>query len=651
MSGRYGVLIAGGLVGWLALGASAQDLPLPAEIGPTPIRFYSGNLSVGIFMNYWGTSPGGQASEVTPAMIEQLKRTSCTAMCDYPSWCCTEREEGQWDWSFYEANERILRENEIDYTVFCWLHFPPRWYEASERFVPYADLVTGATIPQLSLWSPDLGRIYDTYYGRLKERMGDRIAFIRLAMPSEYGEIGYCNGMTHWLRPQPNARQGYWCGDPHARESFRRGMLAKYGSLTASNRAWGTDFTTEDDIAPPDPETVTPRLGESAEARRYWLDFIDWYHEAWAVCLRDLTAIVRKHFPETEIIISLGYGSEKPMLGNDQARYIAVMHQLGLAAQTPGDIGFFATRRVSSACRHYGVPYFTEPPGDVPRDRQQNRIFMDLSNGTQTWFDYLPNLDQARDYFVEYKALLTGAPPVTDIAVWLSTADHWLHPELDWPKDALDLSETLRDAFDYEVIDDRMILDGALETLGIRRLLVLGTTWADPAVCSRIEQWNDQGGHLVIVGSPLLRDAHTGEERRSLPTSVAPVGEPTANADPEAADPSAAESPFLTETRGTGRYSVQTGRMHGVDDTVRALASLLGLAESEGGNPGRFHGDGRIDGVLTTHFAERVCFYNTRADASVRVRHGGETLDVLPRTIRTVIKTPAHAEDAPDSDR
>ena len=468
------------------------------SVGEMPMRFYSGNLSVGRFRNYWGTADGDEGM-ARPGQIVVLKRTGCTAMCDYTPWCVIEQEEGVWDFSFLKENIRRLKQASLEYNPFCWLHFAPKWYQDSDRFIPYQNLETGETIEQISLWSPDLPRVFDEFYRRLAEKVGKDIAVMRVAMPSEYGELGYCAGMTAWLRPQEHAGRAYWCGDPHARADFRKRMLARHGSLDKLNAAWGTDFVEEAAITMPDPKTAPGRTEESAQMRRYWLDFVDWYNQAWVVSMEQLNEIIRRHFPHQEMIYSLGYGTEQAVLGNDQGRHIEAMGRLGLSSQSPGNVGYIATRRVSSACRHYGVPYYTEPPGDVPRDRQLNRIYMDLANGVDCWFDYLQNLDRAKDYFFEYKEHFDGADPRTTVALWLPTVDHWLHPDQAWPIEANLISEPLRDLMAYELVDDRMVRDGALDSLGIRHLILAGADWLDEAAWKIVHAWVEAGGILVVL--------------------------------------------------------------------------------------------------------------------------------------------------------
>ena len=505
------VILIGPAIGWGAGKAPATKMP-PA-IGPAPIRFYSGNLSVGLFQHYWGTRKDGNNDPITPEMIALLKRCNCSAMCDYLAWCTTEREPGKWDFSFYRENADQLKVAGLKYCPFSWLHFPPKWYEQSDKFVPYRNLANGKTIPQMSLWSPETKRIYAEFYKQMAAALGPRIDFIRLAMPSEYGEIGYCTGMTKWLREQPDAEQGYWCGDPCARADFTRKMMERYGSVEAINKAWKKTYKSESDIAMPDVTGDYTVWFKSNTGRTHWLDFVEWYQQSWPEFMAEAVGIVRKYYPNKEIIFSLGYGEERASQGNDVGRHVAQMSRLKTAAQTPGAIGYLPTRRVSSACRAYGVPYYTEPPSGLNHNQEVERIWMDASNGTQTWFDYPYNLDPNLDVFVKYKRHLTGKSPICDVAIWLPTYHLWLHPQESYPISMHDTANFLRELCDYEVVDDRMIRDGGLEKLTIRVLALVEAVCLDGEALKALDRWVNAGGVLITFESKpaMIRNGDDGQ--------------------------------------------------------------------------------------------------------------------------------------------
>ena len=575
---------------FIALNAIAQtNISNTMEpIGPAPIRFYTGNLSVGLFTEYWGTTTNDFGT-MTDGIAEIMKRVNCKVICDYLTWCAIEQEPGKWDWSAHEKNARKLNAKGLGYNVFCWLHFPPKWYEESDKFVPYVNIENGKSIPQISLWSPNLPNIFENFYSRLSKKLGDKIEFFRLAMPTEYGEIGYCAGYTKWLRPQENAEPGYWCGDKFAQKDFRKAMLDLYGSVDKINEAWNTNFKSNDKISMPDTKKIPKEFKKSLPARQRWIDFIEWYQEAWTHCLTNVTKIVKKHFPDKELIASLGYGLENPKYGNDQGRHIETMKTLGLACQSPGDIGYFPTRRVSSACRHFKVPYFTEPPAGVPRERELNRIFMDISNGVETWFDYLDNMDQARDYFRKYKKHLTGAAPKTTVAIWHPTLDHWLHPEDAWSKSAIELSEPLRDVLAYEIVDDRMIKTGALKTLKVRQLILAGATWLDSNTWQKVHEWVESGGVLIVL-------------------QTEPISDITGNTD-------LWEKQVSKSSKKIGKGVVITVDKKNLSQNQ--LAELVGkLCESAGEKVGHpewnaKHVDGKVNNILSTIFDNKILYFNT----------------------------------------
>lgn len=554
--------------------------PPEVEIGPTLIPFYSGNLSVGWFMSYWGTGPEEATGAIDQAMIDTLKRCSCFSMCDYLAWCRAEPEPGEWDFSFYRANAEVLNAAGLSYNTFAWLHFPPRWFMDTDGYQPYQRVDTGAPMLQQSLWAPATLTLYDEFYRRLAEAMGDRIDFVRIAMPSEYGEIGYATGMTRWLVPDDNAETGYWCGDPYARGDFIDRMTERYGALEALNVAWSTDLTDWSQVAPPADPLALARAAQASPGgdRRRWLDFVDWYQSSWTRFAGAATQIVRHRLPERELILSLGYGGEPVPWGNDQSRHIRMMAEVDASCQSPGDIGYFATRRVSSACRHYGVPYYTEPPGSVDRSREVARIFYDASNGTDTWFDYPQNMDSARDLFAAYKEHLTGLDPVCDVAFILPSAWWWCRQDWHWPQRTLQMANGVRDRMDYEIVDELMIRDGALQNLGIRLAVLCEGDFMERDTLDALAAWVDAGGTLLFMGPSKLADAD------GRPHDVLTVP-------PMLSDP-------LAVAVGQGRL---------LNLGPEGLDALVDLTYAPGG-AARI--DGEADGVEATLMPDRILYYN-----------------------------------------
>ncbi len=479
--------------------AAETSQPLVGTVGPTKIRFYTGNLSVGYFMGYWGTGEQGPGDVATREYCDQMKSVSVTASCDYIAWCRAEAEPGEWDWGFYDNNERVLHENGLQYSVFCWLHFPPRWFMATREYVPYRCVEHDKPIQQTSIWAPGTLKVFERFYRQLAAHFGDKIDFLRLAMPAEYGEIGYPSGMTNWLVKQDHVHPGFWCNDSFARAAFEERMRTRYRTIPALNRAWGTSFASFDELEFPamaeDRSKLRNPLEMTPGERRWVLDFIGWYYDSQTEFAQKAIGIARTYFPDEEIIVSMGYASQLTVYGNDDVGVAKMCRDMRVACQTPGNIPYFCMKSLSSPCLFYGVPYYTEPPGSVNRDREVARIWSDASCGTQTYFDYPQNLLGARDIFAKYKDYLDGQPAVVDVAILFPTTDHRLRDE-DWPKRTIVGANVLRELLDYDLVDERMIQDSALDRYKL--LLAYDGNVMQVETLKHLGKWLKNGGVMLV---------------------------------------------------------------------------------------------------------------------------------------------------------
>lgn len=600
-------------------GARSLDSVFRQDPKQIPIPFYIGNMSVDLVVGHPIADPNNIPAN--DATIRRMRESGAFASVDYLAWRHVEKEPEQMDFSDYSQKATFMRANGMDYVPFSWVHFPPQWYLESEDFVPYENLATGETIPQVSLWSPDLERLFDRFYGALADQMGGEISFIRLAMPSEYGEIGYCAGYTNWLVSQPHAGPGFWCGDRFARADFRRDAMERYGSIEAVNKAWGTDFGTEEAIVLPDPAHWADLI-RSVEGRTRWLDFLDWYNGSMERGLETLVRVVRRHFPETEIVFSLGYAAERPTYGNDQGRYLKAAARLGIVPQSPTNVGHFAPRRVASASRFYGVPYVTEPPGVMNADQVLDRIFIEISNGTDVWFDYLGNLEAGRESLDAYRELLDGRRPDIDIALWHPTVDLELDPaNRNWSLQTGDVAEALRDAVDYHVMDDRMIRDGALEKLGISCLILAGGQWGERKAWEKVRAWVEAGGSFILGQGGPVTDAHGTTDLREL-----------LGADQKAVEAPSDMSTFAafaeSATRPLGKGHVLMLDTQSLPPAHKAEV-LARLAATTAQSPA-------IDGVLLSRFGDEVVLFNSTREGRTVSLQNGNTVDLPARSIRKV---------------
>jgi len=581
-------------------------------IGPTKIPFYTGNTSVHQLMMYWGTFAGPASDGETPERVARLKALSCFADCDYPCWCVAEKQQGKWDFSYYANNARLLHEAGLRYATFSWVHFPPKWFEESADFHPYVCAEHGEKLMQLSPWAPNLWELYRRYYTE-QSRAIPNVDLVRVSMPSDYGEIGYPAAMTSWLVPQNHAHMGYWCGDQYARADFRLEMKRKFRTLGALNTRWGTAFASWADVAYPDlvdekAARVARESGKFTDRRR-WLDFVEWYYGVWLRTMPKMAGLIREFYPGKPMVASVGYASEQTMIGNDYSAIPKVAKLAGLALQTPGNVGYYAQKRVSTACHFYGCRYYTEPPGDVPPDAEVARVFADISNGVQVYFEYPDNLDRARLQMRKYKNYMAGERPIVDVAIFNPTTDHRLEGGAGgFPANARALGDAGRDLFDYDVVDDYLVRDGALA--GYRVLVYCAGQVTEQFALRRIADWVRHGGVLVTWD---LGDVETVEGDRSIWRGLVGEDAPTKLSDVRTVGRFdwKAFGRLCVRRVGKGLVIRVPVRLEEHQILAEAVAQVtLHLADLCPGFRNAPLVDGVADGIQTTLLPSRVLYFN-----------------------------------------
>jgi hypothetical protein len=471
------------LISWLT-GADtmAQDL-VP------PIPFRTGNLSVGYLKAVV------QSKEIPPeGMLTQLdkyREMGILRVEDYVTLLALERSPNQWDWSYYDRNYEKVKEAGLEYGVYPWLHFAPDWYwtGASPKLDGFVNAKTGREIRMPSTWAPSTRQLYEMVYQRLKEHFGTRIDYFNAALPVDYGEVGYPAGMANWLVPVEGCEPGLWCGDKYARRDFRLFALERYGDVEGINQAWGTSWETAAEITyPADPSH-----------RRYWLDFVGWYYDSMTKFTVWTVDVARKFFPEIPIAVKVGHGSERYLYGSDYTMVPKMAAERGFICSYPGAIDYFPCKRIATACHFYGAATCTEPPGGVDATKEVERLFFDVCLGADEHFNYPGNLLGHPEVVRKYAPLLTGEDPVCPLAVFFPTTTHRLRPEEHFPHRLLVCCNPLRDLTDYDIVDEQMIRDGAVDGYGI--LLCPEVNVIETETVPFIESWVKGGGILLTAPS------------------------------------------------------------------------------------------------------------------------------------------------------
>ena len=564
--------------------AAEQDKP------PTVLM---GNLSVG-YLQWVVAGRQGELPPLdyaTPESLAELKAAGVTSIEDYITFLAASPIEERLDFGYYRRNAEVLEAAGMEYTVYPWLHFVPSWFETSGKYFPYECLEHSEATFSTSIWAPQTLDLWDWFYSELARQLGSHIKGIYLGMPADYGEVGMPVGMTDWLVPERHFHRGFWCGDRYARRAWVKWLETAYEDVAVLNEAWGEDFIDFNEVEYP---------GSPEEGRQRWLDFISFYMDSELDFLTQATGVVRKHFgKEMPLQIKLGYGGEFVEYGVDNGATCKLAAQLGITVRsTHGKLPYYFAKRISTPCKFYQAEYLTEPPSNVDRREEVWRLFSDASTGARVYFDYPQNIKPAADLLAEYGFLLTGEQPLVSVAVLFPTTDHRLKPDQANPPKLLEVANGLREFVDWDVVDEQLVLDGALENY---KVLV----WPEGKVMQveaqeKIAKWLRSGGILLKgfeePAEAVSGDAHTWNIVESaISTEVELPG-------------------FRVVIKPYGKGATVV-----LPSTVEAATQVL-LALEEGrlgslaARPVML--DHQADRVLVTLFADRVLLYNA-GDAPV----------------------------------
>jgi len=293
-----------------------------------------------------------------------------------------------------------------------------------------------------------------------------------------------------------------WCGDPRAVADFRRWLEAKYGGLEKLKAAWGT--------APESWEAVRPLKDEKAGPARAWLDTVDWYRDSMNRWTELWLKAATREMPRAPVYLCTG-GHAPPEHGSEfglQSK-LAAKHRAGVRITNEGSdypANFSVTRWVASACRFYGTFYGFEPAGPVDEKGIVARIYNATASGAKQLHHYADNLlgnPKAAENWRKYGGLMKLRSPKVEVAFWYPNRAVDLRREDVWRR----LRE-MREVCDYDIVDDGMIRDGALDRYRILVGVSGGPYEAD--ILRRVREWVRADRLLVLPEGPGLEIAAVG---------------------------------------------------------------------------------------------------------------------------------------------
>ncbi|GBC97117.1 hypothetical protein HRbin16_02937 [bacterium HR16] len=412
---------------------------------------------------------------------------------------------GQWDWTAAEEVYEHARREGFLFALFPHYAFLPKWYIEKEKPALTRCVEHNEEIPAISPWEPRFAGWLDRQWAAVAKQFGGatpRVDALVLGVHGDYGEAGLFSGARIASREQredwerrfgkAHNHRGFWCGDEQARASFRRAMLRKYGDLNALNKAWGTQFAKEEEVRYP---------RSPAEGRRWWLDFTHWYQNGVTYFASVVCRLSRRYFPNTLRILPVGFACEDVRYGADISALVKMAARYGAAVRSThagylplAENESFLLARIASACRFYGVPLWLETPGKLDARRQTEALFETIAQGASGFFDWAVNPTANEPVYEQNLRHLTTGQPVVDVAMFFPSTAMRLADVGEAPIMRAGCAQA-RDLFAFDIVDERMIRDGALDRY---RLLVFWEGMVvEQDVLDKIVEWVQAGGVVV----------------------------------------------------------------------------------------------------------------------------------------------------------
>lgn len=486
-----------------ALFAAGQMAADPAEAAPQPLA-----------LTFCGPDTLAPDTKDVDARLELLRSIGATSIQSYIYWNRIEKAPDVLDWSAYDREALKFKQHGLKWVPFVIMgpwYVTPEFVRQDPKITMYRCLEHGRDSGIPSLWSPRLRDYVRTYLRRFAEHYGPMgvIESVNIGITGDYGEAIY-SVIGNWPGAY-HSHNGYWCGDPLAEADFRRHMEKLYpDGIQALNRSWQTGYAGFAEVKPFSPT--------KAPSERAWQEFLAWYRGAMTDFAEFCLAATREAFPQADIYLCTG-GDMSPEHGSDffaqakvSAKYRAGIRITNESSSFPANVRY--TRMVASASRHYGTYFGHEPAAVVTPAGMVGRIFNAVTSGANQLFAYYtddivdvtgpaPAVGPSGMHLQRYRGLMNHLTPRIETAVYHANPSSQQVLSAEVSRTALaDYGEMLteiRRFIDYDLVDDRLIQEDALEHKNI--LIVASAQVMDARTTRRIADWVRKGGILFCLAS------------------------------------------------------------------------------------------------------------------------------------------------------
>ena len=481
--------------------------------------------------------------------FENCKKAGLTSVQSYFTWAEIEKEHGKFDFSTYDILVKKLKEHNLKWVPFFILgpnYATPKWFQESDECVYAKCLEHNKESKIQSIWNPFLPKQVDRFLKILSEHYENKsiLESICLGISGNWGESIYPVGGGFYK--DFHSHKGWWCGDKYAIQDFKKYIIKKYNSLDKLNIAWKTDIPSFELVGFPDlrysypvsreiyrfiPSFLRPSVKfiykllksdpkkeiENTKNGQQWLDFTEWYTFSMTNWAEFWLQTAREYFPDNEIYLVTG-GDGNPMMGADFSAQtkIASKYNAGIRITNQTDdysYSFALTRLVASASKFYKSYFTTEEVWVNKPESIMMRIFDVITSGAKGF--YSKNIIGAGKDYCTKKDFPAGEPtqgaeilsknlhyfqlsePIVKTAVFFPNTSIAFEPSI---LDSLyKQCAQLRDVLDFDLLDENMIKDGALE--GYKFFIIIEGKPLSEEVLEKIKKWVELGGIFISQNS------------------------------------------------------------------------------------------------------------------------------------------------------
>ena len=101
------------------------------------------------------------------------------------------------------ADAEAARERGLRWLLYPWVHVVPAWARDERRVRGFRCLEHGVDCGWPSIFAASTLELFDRVYAALRREFGDEPDGLCLALPADYGEVGYPTGWGNWVAPLP----------------------------------------------------------------------------------------------------------------------------------------------------------------------------------------------------------------------------------------------------------------------------------------------------------------------------------------------------------------------------------------------------------------------------------------------------------------